>query len=134
METESGRKVFSILLLNGEQVTMSWKNSLFSLDVIEVFEARQGLLVLDQVAFLDPSGAIPPEVMPADLDDLYHTGGPFTARRVGKVFRRVAYRVGEIGNPKIKIRDREVSFSEEVGFGGGLVLSSTRPTWLEVLQ
>jgi hypothetical protein len=131
-ETESGRKVFSVVLQDGEQVTMSWRNSLFGLDVIEVFEARQGLLVLDQVTFADPRGFMPPEVVPADVDDLYHTGGPFTARGIGKSFSRVAYRVGEIGNPKMRIRDRVVTFVQEVGFGGGLVLTAAPPTWLEV--
>lgn len=131
-ETESGRRVFSVVLKNDEQVTMSWRNSLFGLDVIEVFRARQGILVLDEITFTDPRGFIPPEVTAADVDDLYHTGGPFTAHGVGKSFSRVAFRVGEIGNPKVRIRDRVVSFVQEVGFGGGLVLTAAPPTWLEV--
>jgi hypothetical protein len=130
---ETGRKVFSAVLRDGEQAVMTWRNSLFGLDVIEVFQAGQGMLVLDQVTFADPRGLSPPVVTPADVDDLYHTGGPFTASGLGKSFSRVVYRVGEIGNPKMKFRDRVVSFTQEVGFGGGLVLKAAPPTWLEVL-
>jgi len=50
---------------------------------------------------------------------------------VGKSFNRVAYRVGEIGNPTMRIRDQAVNFVEEVGFGGGLVLTATSPSWLD---
>ncbi len=132
-EAETGRKVFSAVLREGEQAVMTWRNSLFGLDVTEVFQARQGALVLDQVTFADPRGLAPPVVAPAEVDDLYHTGGPFTASGLGKSFRRVTYRIGKIGNPKLKIRDRTVVFIEEVGFGGAIILSAAPPTWLDVL-
>jgi hypothetical protein len=74
---------------------------------------------LDEVTFADPRGLPPPTVSPADVDDLYQTGGPLTARGLGKQFRRVIYRVSEIGDPKMRIRDRVVAFKREVGFGGG---------------
>ena len=131
-EAETGRKVFSAVLRDGEQAVLTWRNSLFGLDVTEVFQARRGMLVLDQVTFADPRGLPPPVVSPADVDDLYHTGGPFTAGGLGKLFSRVVYRVGEIGNPKMTIRDRTVIFRQEVGFGGGLILTAAPPTWLEV--
>jgi hypothetical protein len=133
MEVETGRKVFSAVMRDGEQAVLTWRNSLFGLDVTEVFQARQGTLVLDQVTFADPGGLAPPEVAPADVDDLYHTGGPFTASGLGKSFSRVVYRVGEIGNPKMTIRERVVNFTQEVGFGGGLILTAAPPTWLEVV-
>jgi hypothetical protein len=42
---------------------------------------------------------------------------------LAKPFKQVVYRVGEIGDPKMKIRDRVVEFKQEVGFGGAVVLS-----------
>jgi hypothetical protein len=132
-EAETGRKVFSAVLRDGEQAVLTWRNSLFGLDVTEVFQAGQGMLILDQVTFADPRGLPPPVVAPVDVEDLYHTGGPFTAGGIGKSFSRVVYRVGEIGNPKMTIRDRTVIFTQEVGFGGGLILTAAPPTWLEVL-
>jgi hypothetical protein len=131
-EANTGRSVFSAVLRDGEQAVLTWRNSLFGLDVTEVFQARQGTLVLDQVTFADPRGVPPPVVSPAEVDDLYHTGEPFTVSGLDKSFSRVVYRVGEIGNPKMTIRERVVSFTQEVGFGGGLILTATPPTWLEV--
>jgi hypothetical protein len=131
--TETGRRIFSVVLRDGERAVMSWRNSLFGLDVTEVFEAKRGTLVLDEVTFADPRGLAPHEVTPADVDDLYQTGGPFTAHGLGRAFNRVAYRVGEIGNPKMKIRECVVNYAQEVGFGGGLILTAVTPTWLEVL-
>jgi hypothetical protein len=131
-EAETGRRVFSTVLRDGEQAVLTWRNSLFGLDVTEVFQARQGMIVLDRVTFADPWGLPPPVVAPADVEDLYHTGGPFTASGLGKSFSRVVHRVGEIGNPKMRFRDRVVDFNEEAGFGGGLILAAAAPTWLEV--
>jgi hypothetical protein len=133
-EADTGRKIFSALLRDGEEAAMSWRNSLFGLDVIEVYQARQGTLVLDQVTFADPRGLPPPRVAPLDVDDLYHTGGPFTARGLDKSFSRVTYRVSEIGNPIMKIRDRTIALKAEVGFGGAVVLTAATPTWLEVFR
>ena len=129
---ETGRKLFSSMLRDGEQLVMSWLNSLFRLPVTEVFLVQQGVLILDEVTFADHRGVPPPEVAPEDVDDLYQTGGPFTAHGLGKSFRRVTYRVGEIGNPTMRIKDREVAFKREVGFGGVVILTAVAPTWLEV--
>jgi hypothetical protein len=124
-QPETGRKIFSAVLQDGEEVVFSWRNSLFGLDVAEVFEARRGELVLDRVTFADPRGTPPPEVSPADVEDLYQTGGPFTAHGIGKAFRRVTYRVAEIGNPTMKIRTRVIDFKQEVGFGGAVLLTAS---------
>jgi hypothetical protein len=62
-------------------------------------------------------------VTPADGDDLYHTGGAFTARGLRKPFQQIVYRVGEIGDPRMRVRGRELAFKREVGFGGSLVLT-----------
>jgi hypothetical protein len=133
-ESDTGRRIFSALLREGEEVTMNWRNSLFGLDVIEVYQARDGMLLMDQVTFADPKGLPPPEVTPADVDDLYHTGGPFTARGLCKSFSHVTYRVSEIGNPNLRIRDRTIAFKREVGFGGGVALDATRPSLIEVFN
>ena len=118
----------------GEQAELRWRNSLFNLDVTEVYRVRKGLLVLDQVTFADPRGLPPPQVTPADVDDLYHTGGPFTARGLGKSFARVVYRVGEIGNPRLAIMNRTVALKDHVGFGGAVVVTTELPGGIELLQ
>jgi hypothetical protein len=128
----TGKTILSIVLRDGEQSVLTWRNSLFGLDVTEVFQAEAGMLILDQVTFADPRGLPPPTVSPADVADLYQTGGPFSARGFGKPFRRVTYRVSEIGDPKMRIRDRVVAFKQEVGFGGGVVLTAATPQWHEI--
>lgn len=122
-EAGTGRKILSEVLRDGEEVVMTWKNSLFGLNVTEVFQAQRGILVLTQITFADPQGSVPPMVAPSDVDDLYHTGGSFTASGLRKPFRQILYRVGEIGEPKMTARGREVNFKQEVGFGGSLVLT-----------
>ena len=120
----TGKTILSIVLRDGEHAVLTWRNSLFGLDVTEVFQAEAGMLILDQVTFADPRGLLPPTVSPADVADLYQTGGPFTARGLDKPFRRVAFRVAEIGEPKLKIRDRVVAFKQAVGFGGAVILTA----------
>jgi hypothetical protein len=122
-EPDSGRMIFSAVLKEGEQVVLTWKNSLFGLQVTEVFEARRGALFLTEVTYASPQGPAPPVVPPEDVEELYQTGGPFHARGLAKPFREVVYRVSEIGEPKMKIRDRLVDFKKEVGFGGRIVLT-----------
>jgi hypothetical protein len=123
MDADTGREIFSAVLQEGEQVILTWKNSLFGLQVTEVFEARSGALFLTEVTYASPQGPAPPVVPPEDVEELYQTGGPFHARGLAKPFREVVYRVGEIGEPKMKIRDRLVDFKKEVGFGGRIVLT-----------
>ncbi|MHC1730127.1 MAG: hypothetical protein AB9866_29710 [Syntrophobacteraceae bacterium] len=130
---ESGRRIFSAVLRDGEEAKLSWRNSLFGLDVTEVFTAGRGAMILTQVSFSIPGGTPPPEVTPADVDDLYHTGGPFTARGLDKSIHQVTYRVSEIGNPSMKIRNRLVDFKKEVGFGGAITLSAASPSHFAVL-
>jgi len=40
----------------------------------------------------------------------------------------VIYRVSEIGDPKMRIRDRTVAFKREVGFGGAVILTASPAT------
>ena len=132
-EAGTERKILSEVLRDGAEVVMTWKNSLFGLKVTEVFKAQGGVLVLHEVTFADPQGSAPPRVTPADIDDLYQTGGAFSASGLSKPFQQVVYRVGEIGDPRMSVRGREVAFQKEVGFGGSIVLTATAPKAYEIV-
>ena len=132
-EAGTERKILSEVLRDGAEVVMTWKNSLFGLKVTEVFVAQGGLLILSQVTFADPLGSAPPRVTPADVDDLYQTGGAFSASGLSKSFQQIVYRVGEIGDPRMSVRGREVAFQKEVGFGGSIVLTATAPKAYEIV-
>lgn len=123
-EPDSGREIFSGVLQDGERAVLTWKNSLYGLHVTEVFEASGGALVLTEVTYALPEGPPPPVVPPQDVPGLYQTGGPFSARGLTQSFREVVYRVGEIGEPHLKIRGRIVDFKREVGFGGRIRLTA----------
>ena len=127
------RPLLSAILADGERVTLTWRNSQFGLQVTEGFFARSGVLVQDQVTFSAPDGSPPPRVSPRDVDDLYHTGGAFDARGLARPFRRIVYRIGEIGDPKMQVQNRTVAFLQAAGFGGRVVLTTTRPALYEVL-
>ena len=129
----TGRKILSIVLRHGEEVVMSWKNSLFGLHVTEVFKAQKGMLALTAVTFADPHGPVPPVVRPSDVDDLYQTGGAFTAAGLNRPFDRIVHSVGEIGEPRIRVRDREVDLKQEVGFGGSIVLTTAAAKAYEIV-
>jgi len=132
-EAGTGRKIVAAVLRDGEQIVLTWKNSLFGLAVTEEFVARGGMLVLTGVTFADPRGHAPVAVAPKDVDDLYQTGGPFSARGLTRPFARIVHRVGEIGDPKLRVRERLIAFKEEVGFGGGVVLTATTSSLLDRL-
>jgi len=55
-DAETGRKIAAPSVRDGEEVVLSWKNSLFGLMVREVFVARDGRLDLTEVTFEDPQG------------------------------------------------------------------------------
>jgi hypothetical protein len=132
-EDGTGRAIFSAVVPDGERVTLTWRNSQFGLHVTEGFLARSGVLVQDQVTFSDPDGTLPPRVSPRDVDDLYHTGGAFDARGLSRPFRRIVYRIGEIGDPKMQVQNKTVSFKQAAGFGGRVILTTTRPALYEIL-
>ena len=121
-DERTGRQILSRLLPDGEKVALTWTNSLFRLPVTEVFVAGSGVLILTEITFDDPTGREPPRVEPEDVDDLYHTGGPFKAVGLSRPVSRVVFRVGEIGRPALKIGNRLVQFADEVGFGGAVLL------------
>ena len=74
-EAEKGTVLFSGVLRDGERVTLAWRNSQFGLDVTEAFFVRGGVIIQDRVTFAIPGGPPPPRVSPADVADLFHTGG-----------------------------------------------------------
>jgi hypothetical protein len=127
----TGRRIASQLLPGGDRVVLIWKNSLFGLLVTEVFVANSGILTLTAITFADPTGGEPPRVTPADVDDLYQTGGPFKAEGLSRPFGRILFRVGEIGNPAMTVGKRVVHFAREVGFGGAVLLVVRRPSVYE---
>lgn len=59
----TGRRIFAGALADGEEIVLTWKNSLFGLRVTEVFVARAGRLDLTRVTFADSQG--PPRPLPS---------------------------------------------------------------------
>jgi hypothetical protein len=133
MEEDKGKNLLCAVLPDGEQLILTWRNSQFGLNVTEAFFTRSGVLIQDRVTFAAPDGASPPRVSPKDVDDLFHTGGAFDARGLSRPFTRIVYRIGEIGNPELHVRDRTISFKQEAGFGGRVILTASRPVVYEIL-
>ena len=117
-DMETGKGILALALKDGEAAVLTWRNSLFGLDVSERFVAERGLLVLTEVSFSDPGGGIPGAVRPEDLEDLYQTGGPFSVKELHKEFSEVIFRIGEVGHPKLYVRGQTIALKEAVGFGG----------------
>ena len=128
-DAASGRTIDAAALPAGTRITLSWMNSLFRLRVTETFVARDGRLDLTRVVFAEPSGPPPPAVSPAELDDLYHTGGPFRVEGLARPVTQALFRVGEIGDPVLAVGSRLVRLKDEVGFGGAVRLEARRPRW-----
>jgi len=133
--TEEGRgeKILSVVAADGEPVILTWRNSQFGLKVTEVFYARGGLIIQDQVTLSNPAGPPPPRVSAQDVDDLYHTGGPFDARGLNRPFSRIVYRIGEIGDPRIQVKKKTAALKQAAGFGGRAILTATRPKLYEII-
>jgi hypothetical protein len=131
-DAETGRKIAAQAVKDGEEVVLTWRNSIFDLGVREVFVAREGRLDLTQVTFEDPRGEKPPAATPEDLDDLYHTGGPFRVTGISKPFTRIIFRVGEIGDPRLRVEKESIRLVDQVGFGGAVLLVTRRPSFLSL--
>ena len=114
------------MLREGDPVVLTWKNSLFDLMVTEMFVARGGILALTIVTFADPRGGQPPPARPKDLDDLYHTGGPFRVNGLAKPIASAVFRVGEIGQPTLQIGKQTGRLAREVGVGGAIRMVACR--------
>lgn len=133
-DPEAGNTFASFVLGDDEPVVLTWRNSIWGLDVTEAFVAKSGLLIQTEVTFAHPDGSPPPRVAPRDVDGLYHVGGAFSAKGIARPLHRVVYRVGEIGKPKMRIRDRVIEFKPRVGFGGRVVLTANRPHFYEIIS
>jgi hypothetical protein len=131
-DAETGRKSPLRLSKTGRDCP-HLENSIFDLRVTEIFIAREGASGLTEVTFEDPQGQTPPTVKPEDLDDLYHTGGPFRATGLSKPFTRIIFRVGEIGDPKLKVKNQSIRLIEQVGFGGAVLMVARKPGFLSLL-
>ncbi|MGC8838887.1 MAG: DUF1850 domain-containing protein [Anaerolineae bacterium] len=123
IDLSTGRNMLSAVLREGDQVVLTWTNSIFRLPVTEVFVAEGGALVLQQVTFEDPRGVPPTRVTASEVEDLYHTGGAFASQEMHRPFTHVVFRVGEVGSPKLAVKGRVVDFKQEVGFGGRVALT-----------
>lgn len=133
-DPETGNTFASFVLDDDEQVVLTWRNSIWGLDVTEAFVAKSGLLIQTEVTFAHPDGSPPPRVTPQDVDGLYHLGGAFSAKGLARPLHRVVYRVGKIGKPKMRIRDRVIEFKPLVGFGGRVVLTANTPHFYEIIS
>ena len=133
-DPETGRKLASFVLRDDKLIVLTWRNSIWGLDVTEAFIAKSGLLIQTEVAFADPDGSPPPRVAPQDVDDLYQTGGAFSAKGLARPLHQVVYRVGEIGQPRLRVRDRVIGFKPLVGFGGRVVLTTNTPHMYEIIS
>jgi len=127
-QADTGRRIMCVVLYDGETIVLTWTNSLFRLSVTETYVAHAGILEQTGVAFADPSGREPPTIRPDEVDDFYHTGGPFKTEGMKRPFHRIVFRVGEIGNPVLRIRDQVIRLSGEVGFGGAVIMKASLPS------
>ncbi len=133
-DPETGNELASFVLRDDEQIGLTWRNSIWGLDVTEAFVAKSGLLIQTEVTFAQPDGSPPPRVTPQDVDGLYHTGGAFSAKGLARPLHQVVYRVGEIGKPKMRVRDRVIEFKPLVGFGGRVVLTTNTLHLYEIIS
>ena len=97
-------------------------------------DLENGKLIQDEVTFADPRGQPAPEATAREVEDLYHTGGPFTAKGLNRPFSRIVYRVSEVGTPKMELGSRIVDFKQVVGFGGAVVLTTSHPRRFELFS
>ncbi len=133
-DPETGKEFASFVLRDDEPVVLTWRNSIWGLDVTEAFVAKSGLLIQTEVTFAQPDGTPPPRVTARDVDDLYHTGGAFSAKGLARPLHQVVYRVGEIGKPKMRIQDQLIEFKPLVGFGGRVLLTTTTVRLYETIS
>jgi hypothetical protein len=132
-EESRGEKLLDLKVPDGERLTLTWRNSQFGYLVTEVFYARGGQIIQDQVTFAGPGGPPPLRVSAADVADLYHTGTTFDARGLNRPFSRIVYRIGEIGNPLLRVKNETAALKKAAGFGGRVILTTAQPKLYEFL-
>ena len=125
-DPDNNRVIYSACLYEGEAVIYKWKNSLFGLNVTETFYVKNGSLVLMEIVYEDPFGKPEPLVNLEDLDYLCHEGGPFRAVNISKAYNQILLGVGQIGKPRIIVRNEVIDLEREVGFGGRVLMRLSR--------
>jgi len=132
-DIDRGKEILALVMKDGEAAVLTWRNSLFGLDVTERFVAEKGRLILTEVVFSEPGGGVPESVRPRDLEDLYHTGGPFSAKGLRKEFSEIIFRIGERGDPRLQVGGKTVALKDAAGFGGRVRLRSRKARLYERL-
>ena len=126
-DKETGRIILSETVKSGDILTLRWKNSLFLLDVTETYTIRDTFFEQTGIIFHDPDGKDEPVISACDVDDVYHTGGPFKAVGLSRPFKGIVFRIGEIGNPVIRLKERDIDLKSKVGFGNAVILEIKNP-------
>ncbi len=134
VEIHSSARSWFFLLRDGEEALLTWRNSLFGQMVEERFVAKGGCLWLEGVKFEDQTYGYTMKASVSDLADLYHTGGAFEVKGVHKPFSQVTFRIGAIGEPKFRVKGREIAFKEEAGFGGKVVIKADKARLIALLR
>jgi hypothetical protein len=122
-DPDSGRSLLTLILPEGAPATLTWHNSLFGQTVTETYRVRAGQLLQDGVTFADPRDPYRMPATPADIPDLYHTGGSFSATGLNRPFSQISFLISEIGDPQFEAGGRVVAFKQAVGFGGRVKLT-----------
>lgn len=122
---ETGKVIWSETVKSGEKFILTWKNSLFNVDVTETYIIKDAFFEQTGVIFHDPEGKQAPTIRPEEVGDFYHTGGAFKAENMSRAFKSIVFRIGEIGNPIIKIKGKDINLKSHVGFGGAIVIETT---------
>lgn len=119
---ETGEIVYTQSLKPGDVITLTWKNSLYNLDVTETYVVRSYFFEQVSIEFNDPNRMDVPEVKPAEVEDYYHTGDPFKVNNISRPFEKIVFLIGDIGNPKIKIKENIIDLKKKAGFGSSIVM------------
>jgi len=127
-DKDTGRIIFSELIKPGENITLTWRNSLFNLEVTETYIIRDTFFEQTGVTFHDPYGKPEPLIRAEEVDDFYHTGGPFKVAKMSRPFKSIVFRIGEVGNPVIRLKGKDINLKSQVGFGGVVIVEVKSPS------
>lgn len=121
-DKETGEIIASETVKSGESFSLIWKNSLYNLNVTEIYVIKDTFFEQSGVIFHDPNGKPEPVISASEVDEFYHTGGPFRAMDMSKPFKKITFTIGETGNPVIRLKGKDINLKDRVGFGGRVVL------------
>ncbi|HOP86338.1 MAG TPA: hypothetical protein PKZ54_07680 [Syntrophorhabdaceae bacterium] len=121
-DKDTGRIISSEVTKLGETIILTWRNSLFNLEVTETYTIGDTFFEQTGVIFHDPYGKPEPVIKAEEIDDFYHTGGPFKVANMSRAFKKIVFRIGEVGNPVIKLKGKDINLTSQVGFGGVVIV------------